>query len=536
MLPRWTPRLRTVLISVNLLILLVLVGGIVLLRLYESALVRRTEAELIAQAAHVAATYRVAVREELVARGRDVAAYGSLADPALLPAPAAPFVPRTAALDLATHPVLPVPEPAREPDRPASPVAVAAGGRLVEALLDAQRTTLAGMRVVDATGVVVATTRTEQGQSLAHREEVARALRGEHVSLIRERNRDEPPPAMDSIQRGSQVRVFVSMPVKEGDRVWGAVVLSRTPMSLAQSMYGIRWYLLGGALVLMVLTIFLGLFTSRTINRPMRELIDQVERVARGERGAAAPLRNPGTHEVHLVSDAVARMASTLEQRAEYIQTFASGVSHEFKTPLTAIRGAVELLRDHAHEMTAAEQERFLGNLEADAARLDRLVSRLTDLARADVVRPAAGVTELRPVLVDLVDRMDDGSSDARLTLTAMDARVAMDREVLETVMTNLLDNARQHGGAAIDISVEADTPAGAVTITVVDDGPGISEANCDRVFKRFFTTTRDQGGSGLGLAIVRTLVEGHGGHIALVSRPGRTEFRVTVPTVPRRV
>ncbi len=527
---RWTPRLRTVLVSVNLLILVILVGGIVLLRLYESVLVRRTEAELIAQAAHVAAAYRVAVERELAAVGADPAAFGVPASPGYVAPIDAPFVPWTAGLDLARDLVLPSPEPARVSSAPADRIALAAGETIAPALLDAQWTTLAGIRVVDATGGVVANTRTELGESLAHREEVARALLGENVSLLRERVRDDPPPPMDSIQRGARVRVFAAMPVVAGDRVWGAVVLSRTPMSLKQSLYGIRAYLLLGALVLVALTTFLGLLTSRTISRPMAELIGQTERVARGERGAATPLANPGTYEVRLVSDAVARMARTLEQRADYIHTFASGVSHEFKTPLTAIRGAVELLRDHAEEMTAEERNRFLGNLEADAARLDRLVTRLTDLARADVVRPAGEAIEVAPLAAVVVARARDLHPGFQVELDGSGGRAAIDRELLDSILTNLLDNARQHGGEGVNVHVTLGPAEGreeGVEIRVVDDGPGISEANQERVFERFFTTARDRGGSGLGLSIVRTLVEIHGGEVWVASRPGETVFRL---------
>ena len=427
----------------------------------------------------------------------------------------------------------PPPPPPPPPRDPPAPAAAAGGAAIGPALLDAQRTTLAGIRVVDAHGVVVASTRTEMGESLAHREEVSRALLGENVSLLRERVRDDPPPAMDSIQRGARVRVFTAMSVVAGDRVWGAVVLSRTPMSLKQSLYGIRAYLALGALVLVALTTFLGLLTSRTISRPMAELIGQTERVARGERGAAAPLTSPGTHEVRLVSDAVARMARTLEQRADYIRTFASGVSHEFKTPLTAIRGAVELLRDHADEMTAEERNRFLGNLEADAARLDRLVTRLTDLARADVVRPAGDALEVAPVAAEVVARARDMNPGFRVELDGQGGRAAIDRELLDSILTNLLDNARQHGGDGVNVrvTVEPATDDDGVEITVADDGPGISEANRERVFERFFTTARDRGGSGLGLSIVRTLVEIHGGRIRVSSRPGETVFRMSLPT-----
>ncbi len=541
---RWKPRLRTVLMSVNILILAVPVGGVVLLRLYESALIRRTEGELIAQGAVVAAAFREELRRELasdtyapaptvygVADGaRHVPLRRGQRDeaPQVQVSPADALQPMTADLDLATHQVLPLPPDALPPATPADPWVTAAGSRLAPVLETTQQVTLAGIRVVDHEGTVVATTRSELGLNLIHREEVARALQGRPVSVMRKRVSDEPRPPADSLSRGTGIRVFVAMPVVEGERVWGAVVLSRTPMSVRQSLYRLRWHIPAGVVLLVVLVILVALLTSRTIGRPMDELIHQTERVARGETGAATPLAHPGTLEMRQVSEAVTRMAETLEARAHYINTFASGVSHEFKTPLTSIRGTVELLRDHLEGMTAEERDRFLGNLEADAERLDRLVNRLTELARADVLQPAGASTALTPVLRALVERLASDGNAPALDLADRLPPVAVEREVLESILANLLDNARQHGGPHVTVAARADGDH--VRIGVIDDGPGISEGNRRRIFDRFFTTARDRGGSGLGLSIVHTLIEAHGGRIDVTSVPGRTEFAAWLP------
>jgi len=521
-----------VLITVNIVILLVPVGGVVLARLYESVLIRRTEAELIAQGAVVCASFRQEIHRELSSRtyAPQPSAYG-------IPAAAGAgtdevFQPITAGLDLATHMVMDSPPDALPPADPADSIAAAAGGRLANLLVETQKVTLAGIRIVDFDGTVVATTRTELGLNLVHREEVQRALEGVHVSLMRRRHSDDPRPAPDSISRGTQLRVFVVMPVVEGDRVWGAVILSRTPMSMRQSLYHIRWYIPAGILALLAVVTFVALLTSRTIGRPMRELIRQTERVARGEEGAAVPLSRPGTHEVQQVSEAVARMATALETRARYISTFASGVSHEFKTPLSSIRGAVELLRDHIDQMTPEERERFLGNLEEDVERLDRLVSRLTELARADVAKPGTAETPVAAVVDALVERFDGEGVRVTAEVAGDAGAVQMEREILESIVANLLDNARQHGGGNVGVTVRREPEGRFLALSVTDDGPGISEGNAARIFDRFFTTTRDRGGSGLGLAIVRTLVEVHGGSIDVTSEPGRTCFEVRLPRV----
>ena len=112
-------------------------------------------------------------------------------------------------------------------------------------------------------------------------------------------------------------------------------------------------------------------------------------------------------------------MAEAIARRSRYLRDFAAAVSHEFKTPLAGIRGAVELLEDHHEEMTEAERARFLGNISADTARLSQLVTRLLDLARADMARPEAGVGR-RPRRAGLARRRRAarrGPGDRRSTL-----------------------------------------------------------------------------------------------------------------------
>ena len=232
-------------------------------------------------------------------------------------------------------------------------------------------------------------------------------------------------------------------------------------------------------------------------------------------------------------------MANTLETRSAYIREFAANVSHEFKTPLTSIQGAVELLRDHAASMDEDRRARFLDNIAKDSDRLARLVTRLLELARADVMQPGgAGESQLGALLLDLQRHYADlGQSfgiEGADTVTGAgaggedDLRVAMDGDNLASVVRNLLDNALHHGKGKPRLVIEPE--AAQVRLRVIDDGPGVSPANADRIFSAFFTTDREGGGTGLGLALVKTLVEVHGGQIRLAGRAKGCEFVVTLP------
>jgi signal transduction histidine kinase len=526
------PRLRTVLVAVNLVILTLPLGGVTLLRLYESALVRQTESELLGQAAFLAAVYKAALLRSLPRLPARASEYGVPIASEWLPA-AGRWQPRTAMLDLAADAVHPRPPDAAPSTAPADPAAVAAGGEIQPVMREAQLATLAAMRVVDASGTVVASSGEDLGRSIADREEVARALHGESVSLLRERVSDEPAPLLDAMSRGTRLRVFVAVPVVDGRRALGAVLLSRSPRSIGQTLYGKRYHLLAGAILLLLVVVVMSVFTSRTVSRPLEALVVQSERAARGERGAVVPLEHPITREVAQLSEALARMARTLEERAEYIRGFAAHVSHEFKTPLTAIQGAVELLREHGEVMPEERRRRFLDNLAADAERLERLVVRLLELARADVAGGAGQSASLPAVLDRVALRYHELGLDVRSEYPADVDAVAIGEETLESILSNLLDNVRQHGGGSpVTIRVRR-IDDGQAAAVVADEGPGISPANAARIFDPFFTTGRDRGGTGLGLSIVRALLAAQGGSIALAptARGAAFEMRLPLPS-----
>jgi signal transduction histidine kinase len=514
---RWTPRLRTVLLVVNLVILLLPLGGIAILRLYESELVQRTESELIAQGAFVVATFQTEMKKITAAEPPDA---GVTALHPILPK-----------IDIAGDRIRPPAPDPRPTDLQPDTTAKAIGEMISPILLAAKSTNLSGIRVIDTRGIIVATTGEDLGASVSDWEEASRALRGKRVSLLRERVTDEPVPPLESISRGKRVRVFVGLPIMMGDRIAGAVILSRTPMDVGKALWFKRKYLLIGAACLLAIVLLVSIFTSLTLNKPVKELIVQTGRAARGEKGAVRPLADPGTHEFAQLSEAIARMAGALEERAEYIRTFASHVSHEFKTPLAAIHGTVELLSDHLDEMTSEQRARFLGNLKDDASRMERLVARLLEMARADMARPGDERVDVFAALQKIASKYQENVSPGIDCATDCGA-IRMSEEIFETVISNLMDNARQHGGPTVRVRIEVqkDNASPNLLVRVIDDGKGISPANAARIFTPFFTTARETGGSGLGLSIVKSLLAAHDGSIELLPSNSGATFLLRLP------
>ncbi|MCC2659046.1 MAG: sensor histidine kinase [Panacagrimonas sp.] len=537
---RWRPPLGTILILIHLVILALPLGGIAVLRVYESALIRQTESELIAQGVFVSAAYRTVFdRIARSQRASRVSEYGiARSHVEGQTDPAGPWRPRLVRLDLAQDPVLPAP-PAPDPTSLApDPLAASVGRELEPVLRDAQVTTLAGMRVIDYRGVIVATTGGDLGRSMLNHEEARRALTGEYVSLMRRRGQQSPPPPLDSISRGARIRVAVAVPILHHGRVLGAVTLLRTPANIQHAIRGKRRELAWGGATLLMIVVGLSVFTAVTIGRPVRALIDQARRAARGEANAVTPLRHAGTREIAELSETVAAMARTLEERARYIRDFAAHVSHEFKTPLTAIRGTVELMRDHGAEMDGAERERFLALLESDAERLERLVRRLLELARADmaIAESSDARTELAPLLEALAHRYRERGLKVSVEMSESPSMASrLGGETLDSILSSLLDNVRQHAGNGANATLRARHERGELIIEVADDGAGMSAHNAARVFEPFFTTARGAGNTGLGLSIVRSLLQAHGGRIELAAAASGTCFQIRLPAAVAR-
>ena len=285
---------------------------------------------------------------------------------------------------------------------------------------------------------------------------------------------------------------------------------------------------IGALVAAFVLTLGVAYVLTRTITGPIDALIARTDEIARGGKAAIRPLESHGTREIAVLSQSFLDLAGKLVDRTEYVRSFAAHVSHELKSPLTAIRGAAELLRDDDDErpMTKAERLHFLDNIVTDAIRLDALLQRLRELAQAEssVAEGGSSVADIISSLREQFPALDISSRGD------MDVSIGLPPEAASIVFSNLAENALQHGATLLEFA--ASSSARTVVILVRDDGSGISEANRERIFQPFFSTRREQGGTGMGLGIVRAMLGAHGGTIRLLQTTS-AEFEITIPLQP---
>lgn len=379
-----------------------------------------------------------------------------------------------------------------------------------------ERTSI-GLRIVDTRGIVLATTGPRLGEDLSDRPEIIAALAGEQGIAMR---RDVPlPPGKGTPKRQgrSSLRwLYAAVPVRDADgRIVGAALAMRPVREVVDAFEDMWGDLRAGAVVSLMCALAVAGGLSYVLSRSLAALNRASRAVAEGREADVLAGRSSRIREVREVAEDLARMAARLAEQGRRNREFAGHVAHEFRTPLTTLRGTVEVLRTDA-DMPVAQRERFLDNASVDLERLGRMVDGLLVLARAE----AGG--ERAPV--DLDELLDDLAPAWGLRREGAAGVVLGDATWIEVIARNLLDNARVHGGGATSlVAVQGDTAG----FDVVDTGPGISPANLPKIWERFFTTGADRQGTGLGLAIVRAAVEAQGGTVGVESAPGRTVFRV---------
>ncbi|NRB37960.1 MAG: HAMP domain-containing histidine kinase [Pseudomonadales bacterium] len=495
-------KIRTVLLLVNFTIIVVIIASLNLLTIYENTLIRQTEAELNSQAYFISAILKQ--RQKLAAQTTNTQQ--------------ADWSPVAAVLDLSNDPIQ-----ALEPDLIAgsNPLSINDKqlGLLINPILkEAQRFALSSIQVLNPDGTVIGSTNTDQiGRAMHNRKEVREALHGEHQSLLRARVVKHPDHVFSSISRSGSYRVHIVHPVKIKQQVIAAIVVSRTPKTLWQILLLNKSSIISYILLVILMIWAVSIATALAINRPIAELIKQAQRALNGEKDAIKPLEHPITEEVNTLSVTLAKLSKSLEQRSEYILEFASHVSHEFKTPVTSIQGAVELLLDHHDTMTPAELKKFLGNLQKDSIRLENLVHRLLEFARADYKIAPGKHCALAPLLNNLQSQYHNKQTSVTIQSNILEnTHIALADEILQSIMENLISNAQQAHATEIHITATLNTQHQYMEINVADNGDGISTANAEKIFTPFFTTKRDKGGTGLGLSIIRSLLQQANGSIEL--------------------
>jgi signal transduction histidine kinase len=363
-------------------------------------------------------------------------------------------------------------------------------------------------------------------------------LHGTNISFSPEQFPDELRTAMADGRAGVQqfeVRgdpyMGVGIPLTENEAdYFEAFQLGSTENTLRSILLA----LVIGSTITVLLATVAGWWTSRRLLRPLGRVTDAAGELAAGSLDTRVP--REGDPDLDRLGQSFNEMADAVQARIEREARFASDVSHELRSPITALTAAVEVIDGRRGELPVRTQQ-ALDVVVSQVRRFDAMVIDLLELSRLD-----AGAQDLHVEEVDieaLTRRVAAryGFADTPVEVDLRSSPTAMiDKVRYERILANLLENARHHGGGPLRITIE---PAGPdVVVAVEDAGPGVARGEQVRIFERFArgSAARHRVGTGLGLALVAEHAAAQGGEAWVEDRQGGgARFVVRFPTAVRR-
>lgn len=382
--------------------------------------------------------------------------------------------------------------------------------------------------VTDAKGIVIFDSVSEEniGQDYSDWNDVARTLNGEYGA------RSSPIPNSEKTREDADVIAYVAAPVLQGAQIVGVVSVGKPKLNARRFLSLARKNLVIAALIVALSTLMLGFMVYRWVSRPLDRLADFANRVRLGER-IAVP--NFGSNEIGDVGRAVQSMREALEGK-EYSERYVEALTHELKSPLSAIRGAVELL---AEDLSPEQRDRFYKNIQRETQRLEDIVERLLQLASLEkrVALEDVETIALKALISEVSSDFQVEALKKSLTIKidrVDDVEIPGERFLLRQAIANLLKNAIDFSPVAGEIEIICRQIDQQVELLVIDAGPGIPEYACDRIYERFYSLPRPDSGqksTGLGLNFVKEVAELHHGTVVIERKENTTRaiFRLSV-------
>ncbi len=326
--------------------------------------------------------------------------------------------------------------------------------------------------------------------------------------------------------------MYVAAPVRDGQSIIGVLSVGKPNSAMDPVIRRSERRILWAGVALLGIALLIGFGFVLWINRAIGKLVRYADSVTTQH---PLPLPEPGSSELRKLASALESMRLKLEGKA-YIEQYVHALTHELKSPMAAVRGAAEILREGPPPEVV---EKFSANILQQNLRMQQLVDNLLRQAklesRAEITPKAVSLPALFSAFYDSREVVAAGKQitlrvDERLDAGAV---VEGDAALLEQAVGNLLDNALDFTPPGGEIVLSVEHYGGQSVITVSDTGSGIPDYAQDRVFERFYSLPRSNGqkSSGLGLAFVQEVARLHRGSITLENRPeDGTQARLALP------
>jgi two-component system sensor histidine kinase CreC len=380
--------------------------------------------------------------------------------------------------------------------------------------------------VTDEKGIVLFDTDDSKavGEDYSAWRDVHRTLKGEYGARATRIIDDQPTgdPAKELTV------AYVAAPIYQQGNIVGVVTLAKPKSNIDRFVAKAKSNLMLAVVISVGLVLLLGYLLYIWVSRPLQTLMDYVQGVGRGERIRLPQL---GDNEIGRVGAAIDSMRQALEDR-QYVERYVQSLTHEMKSPLTAIHAAAELL---GRDLPQDKREQFADTIVKETERLNTFANRLLQLAAVekcrDIEKP--GLFSLAPLVTDVIEAHAPECDSRKLTVTldktaspAMQGDPLLIRQAIDNLYRNAVDFSPPGGRVALAIYPENSH----TVIDISDEGPGVPEYVGERVFERFFSLPRPgtgQKSTGLGLNFAREVAELHGGSLMLENLNPGTRARL---------
>ncbi len=368
--------------------------------------------------------------------------------------------------------------------------------------------------VTDSEGIVLFDSyENSVGYDYSQWNDVARTLRGEYGSRS---TRDNPADDRSSV-------LFVAAPILLNDSIIGSVTIGKPANSVNFFIEDSQGKLFEAVIVTgIMLAIFVFLFTS-WVTIPIRKITAHAQLVA---GTSIAPQIIPDEfgkgdrNEFRTLAVAIEEMRKSLEGK-KYVEQYVQSLTHEIKSPLSAIRGAVELIDDN---MPAERRDRFLTNISTETSRITNIIDRMLQLASLENRQGLSDSTliNINTVVSDAIRTLESRSALKNISIVfTPDDQISIEGEkfLIEHVVINLLTNAINFTPESGNIDITLNKNSDQINLSVKDSGSGIPDYAIERVFDRFYSLVQPDTGrksSGLGLPFVREAIELHNGTVTI--------------------
>ena len=382
------------------------------------------------------------------------------------------------------------------------------------------------LQVLSPDGVILvdSSAAPDTGQDASGDRDIARALTGRYGSrtyLLPDR---------------SLFFYYIALPVMEDGELVGVVRAIAHTRDITRAIKQITMDFRRAMLVVIGVSALASILLSLSLTYRLRNLTRAAQRFASGESKLTLKLR--GRDEIGQLGNAFTRMAAEISDQNVRQGNLLASTVHELKTPITGIKGAVQMLRDEGALEDPASRDRFLRNIDISSDRLLRMVEQLAALSklRAEELRGRKEKVPYGAFVKESVSRLFPlPPVRIEVACPAPDLDVMLIPERIEQVLANLLENAIRYTAPEGQITVSVQVIPGGVETTVSDTGSGIEGADLIQIFDHFFTTVPRnhlrEFGMGLGLSIAQAIIQNHGGTIRAESEPGKgSAFIFTLP------